>query len=80
MGGLARTENYKGFHFDLGGHRFFSKVEEVNKLWHEVLGDDFIRRPRLSRIYYQRQVLLLSAAADERPVGPRVSGRASASS
>jgi protoporphyrinogen oxidase len=55
VGGLARTENYRGFHFDLGGHRFFSKVDEVNKLWHEVLGADFIRRPRLSRIYYQRK-------------------------
>ena len=55
VGGLARTENYKGFHFDLGGHRFFSKVDEVTKLWHEVLGEDFIRRPRLSRIYYQRK-------------------------
>src|SRR5215467_1636111 len=55
VGGLARTENYKGFHFDLGGHRFFSKVDEVTKLWHEVLGEDFVRRPRLSRIYYQRK-------------------------
>lgn len=55
VGGLARTENYKGFHFDLGGHRFFTKVDEVNKLWHEVLGEDLLRRPRLSRIYYQRR-------------------------
>jgi protoporphyrinogen oxidase len=55
VGGLARTECYKGFHFDLGGHRFFSKVEEVNRLWHEVLGEDFLRRPRLSRIYYRRK-------------------------
>jgi protoporphyrinogen oxidase len=54
VGGLARTETYKGFRFDLGGHRFFSKVDEVNKLWHEVLGAEFIRRPRLSRIYYER--------------------------
>jgi protoporphyrinogen oxidase len=53
VGGLARTESYKGFRFDLGGHRFFTKVDEVNKLWHEVLGEDFILRPRLSRIYYQ---------------------------
>ncbi|HTN71592.1 MAG TPA: NAD(P)/FAD-dependent oxidoreductase [Methylomirabilota bacterium] len=52
VGGLARTENYKGFHFDIGGHRFFTKVAEVNKIWHELLGDDFLRRPRLSRIYY----------------------------
>ena len=55
VGGLARTESYKGFHFDMGGHRFFTKVAEVNKIWHEVLGDEFLRRPRLSRIYYNRQ-------------------------
>jgi protoporphyrinogen oxidase len=52
VGGLARTESYKGFHFDMGGHRFFTKVDEVQKIWHEVLGADFRRRPRLSRIYY----------------------------
>ena len=52
VGGLARTESYKGFHFDMGGHRFFTKVDEVQKIWHEVLGPDFRRRPRLSRIYY----------------------------
>ena len=52
VGGLARTENYKGYYFDIGGHRFFTKVDEVNRIWREVLGDDFLRRPRLSRIYY----------------------------
>jgi len=52
VGGLARTENYKGFHFDMGGHRFFTKSEEVKKMWHEILHDEFLRRPRLSRIYY----------------------------
>jgi protoporphyrinogen oxidase len=52
VGGLARTESYRGFHFDLGGHRFFTKVREVQTMWREVLGEDFIRRPRLSRIYY----------------------------
>jgi protoporphyrinogen oxidase len=52
VGGLARTEIFKGFRFDMGGHRFFTKVEEVKKIWHEVLEDDFLRRPRLSRIYY----------------------------
>src|SRR4029453_18935672 len=51
-GGLARTESYKGFHFDMGGHRFFTKVDEVQKIWQQVLGSDFLRRPRLSRIYY----------------------------
>jgi protoporphyrinogen oxidase len=52
VGGLARTENYQGFHFDMGGHRFFTKVNEVSKMWHEVLEGNFLRRPRLSRIYY----------------------------
>src|SRR5262245_58938265 len=55
VGGLARTENYRGFYFDMGGHRFFTKVEPVTKMWHEVLGSDFLRRPRLSRIYYRRR-------------------------
>jgi protoporphyrinogen oxidase len=52
VGGLARTETYRGFFFDMGGHRFFTKAAEVNKIWHEVLGDDFLLRPRRSRIYY----------------------------
>jgi len=52
VGGLARTENYKGFHFDMGGHRFFTKVDDVNKMWREVLNGNFLRRPRLSRIFY----------------------------
>jgi len=54
VGGLARTENYKGFHFDMGGHRFFSKAEEVRAMWREVLASEFLRRPRLSRIYYRK--------------------------
>jgi protoporphyrinogen oxidase len=55
VGGLARTETYKGFHFDMGGHRFFTKSPEVEKMWHEILADDFLRRPRLSRIYFQQK-------------------------
>jgi protoporphyrinogen oxidase len=55
VGGLARTEQYKGFCFDLGGHRFFTKSAAVKQLWHELLGDNFLRRPRLSRIYYHKQ-------------------------
>jgi protoporphyrinogen oxidase len=58
VGGLARTEQYKGFHFDMGGHRFFTKSPEVKKMWQEVLGDDFLRRPRLSRIYYKKKFWL----------------------
>ncbi|BAU12675.1 amine oxidase [Leptolyngbya sp. NIES-3755] len=53
VGGISRTETYKGYRFDIGGHRFFTKVEEVTRLWYEVLGNDFIKVPRMSRIYYQ---------------------------
>src|SRR6266540_571888 len=52
VGGISRTVTYKDFSFDIGGHRFFSKAKEVVELWHEILPDDFIERPRLSRIYY----------------------------
>jgi len=55
VGGLARTENFKGFRFDMGGHRFYTKVEEVKTIWRAVLGPDLLRRPRLSRIYYDRR-------------------------
>jgi protoporphyrinogen oxidase len=55
VGGIARTENYKGFYFDMGGHRFFTKSREVNQMWREVLGADFLRRSRLSRIYYRHK-------------------------
>ncbi|MFN8856319.1 MAG: NAD(P)/FAD-dependent oxidoreductase [Planctomycetaceae bacterium] len=53
VGGIARTVEYKGFRFDIGGHRFFSKSQEVENLWTELLGDDMLVRPRSSRIYYQ---------------------------
>jgi protoporphyrinogen oxidase len=52
VGGLASTQTYKGFYFDMGGHRFFTKAEEVRKMWDEVLREEFRLRPRLSRIYY----------------------------
>ncbi|HWE98538.1 MAG TPA: NAD(P)/FAD-dependent oxidoreductase [Caulobacteraceae bacterium] len=52
VGGISRTARYKGFLFDIGGHRFFSKSREVVDLWDEILPDDFLDRPRLSRIYY----------------------------
>lgn len=53
VGGIARTVQYKGYRFDIGGHRFFTKVPEVEQLWKKVLGPNFLRRPRLSRIYYR---------------------------
>jgi protoporphyrinogen oxidase len=52
VGGISRTETYKGYRFDIGGHRFFTKVGEVQAFWKEILGDEFIQVPRLSRIYY----------------------------
>jgi protoporphyrinogen oxidase len=55
VGGIARTVNYRGYLFDIGGHRFFTKWDEVEAIWHEVLGDGFLERPRLSRIYYRNR-------------------------
>ncbi len=52
VGGIARTEAYKGYHYDIGGHRFFTKMGEIHRLWHEIMGNDFIEVPRLSRIHY----------------------------
>jgi protoporphyrinogen oxidase len=53
VGGISRTESYKDFNFDIGGHRFFSKNDDINKLWEEMLGTDFLKVKRLSRIYYK---------------------------
>ncbi len=53
IGGLARTVEYRGFRFDIGGHRFFTKNHEVLSLWRQLLGDDLLVRPRLSRIFYR---------------------------
>ncbi len=53
VGGISRTETNNGYRFDIGGHRFFTKVKEVEAMWEEVMGDDFITVPRLSRIYYR---------------------------
>jgi len=55
VGGIARTVSYKGFRFDIGGHRFFSKSSEVEDLWTEIAGEDLLHRPRSSRIYYRGQ-------------------------
>src|SRR4030095_8827846 len=54
VGGLACTVNYRGYRFDIGGHRFFSKVPLINDLWQEILGEEFLLRPRMSRIYYNQ--------------------------
>jgi protoporphyrinogen oxidase len=53
VGGLARTVRHNGSRFDIGGHRFFTKIPEVQQLWHELLPDDMLTRPRLSRVHYR---------------------------
>jgi len=55
VGGHARTVAYKGYLFDIGGHRFFTKLDEVQKIWNEVMDDRFLRVRRLSRILYRGQ-------------------------
>ncbi|MCX7841957.1 MAG: NAD(P)/FAD-dependent oxidoreductase [Clostridia bacterium] len=55
VGGISKTVEYKGYYFDLGGHRFFTKFDAVNNLWKDVLGDNFKKTPRLSRIYYRNK-------------------------
>jgi protoporphyrinogen oxidase len=55
VGGLACTESYQGFRFDMGGHRFFTKSQAVHAIWKDMLGAQLLLRPRLSRIYYNRR-------------------------
>jgi len=57
VGGLAKTVEVDGYRFDLGGHRFFTKSVEVDTLWHEVLGEEFLLRPRMSRIFWNNRYL-----------------------
>lgn len=53
VGGLSRTVVHNGCRFDIGGHRFYTKVALLSRIWREILGEDFLRRPRLSRIFYR---------------------------
>lgn len=55
VGGIARTDEYKGYRFDIGGHRFFTRVPWVMDFWKKILGDEFLRRPRLSHVYYRQK-------------------------
>jgi protoporphyrinogen oxidase/uncharacterized membrane protein YciS (DUF1049 family) len=52
VGGISRTVEYSGFRFDIGGHRFFTKVPYIQKIWQEILGEEFLIRQRKSRIFY----------------------------
>ena len=55
LGGISRTVRYKDYHFDIGGHRFFTKVKVVEDMWREVLGENLLKRKRLSRIYHNQK-------------------------
>jgi protoporphyrinogen oxidase len=56
VGGISRTVEYKGYRFDIGGHRFFSKSAEIEAWWTEIMGDEMLQRPRSSRIYYNNKL------------------------
>jgi protoporphyrinogen oxidase len=63
VGGIAKTVEFNGYRFDLGGHRFFTKLAPVRSLWEEMLGEEFLTRPRLSRIYYEGKFFSYPIAA-----------------
>ena len=81
VGGIARTAAYKGYLFDIGGHRFYTRVPLVESLWTEVLGDDMLTRPRSSRIYYRSRFFQypLEALDALRGLGPVEAARCAAS-
>jgi len=65
VGGISKTATYNGYHFDIGGHRFFSKSREVEDLWTEILPDDMLDRPRSSRILYRNRFFAYPLKAGE---------------
>jgi protoporphyrinogen oxidase len=81
VGGLARTVVRDGYRFDLGGHRFFTKSDEVQRLWQEILGDELLVRPRLSRIFWRGRFIDYPLRLSDvvRKVGPVELARCSSS-
>ena len=55
VGGISRTVDYKNYHFDIGGHRFFTKIKRVEEMWNEILANDLLYCNRLSRIYFKKK-------------------------
>ena len=72
VGGIAKTVEFNGYRFDLGGHRFYTRLEPIRRLWLETLGEEFRLRRRLSRIYYRERFLNYPLRADDvfRKLGP----------
>ncbi len=81
LGGIAKTVQRDGYRFDLGGHRFFTKASEVEALWQEIMGEEFLLRPRMSRIYWNRKFLHYPLRGPDvvRKLGPVELTRATAS-
>jgi protoporphyrinogen oxidase len=65
VGGIAKTVEFNGYRFDLGGHRFFTKLGPIQRLWEDMLGDEFLLRPRLSRIFYQGKFITYPLRAED---------------
>ena len=65
VGGIAKTVEFDGYRFDLGGHRFYTKLDARERLWQEALGDELLTRPRLSRIYYRGRFFNYPLQADD---------------
>jgi len=65
VGGIAKTVEFNGYRFDLGGHRFFTKLAPVQRLWEDMLGEEFLLRPRLSRIFYQGKFISYPLRAED---------------
>ena len=55
VGGIARTVAFQGCRFDIGGHRFFTKMTHIDSLWRQMLGPEFIKVQRSSRILYRNR-------------------------
>lgn len=55
VGGISKTINFRDYLFDVGGHRFFTKFRQIRAIWDELLGPEFLVRPRLSRIHYRNR-------------------------
>src|SRR3954462_4292373 len=82
VGGLARTirrqTEYGEFRFDIGGHRWFTKNDELNALFREVVADELLWVNRISRIYFDGRYVdyPLKITNALRAIGPVVSARA----
>ncbi len=65
VGGIARTIEHAGYRFDVGPHRFFSKVARVEALWDELLPDAMLTIARRTRIQYRGRFFSYPLRASE---------------